>query len=150
MDCHDPSTAVRLAQDILDQPNNGRLRRLGLSMLGINDLPDEQWSGPLPSVDFGTDEVTAAVRALNAAWSQTTLHRLVALRILAWKASMLQRALAEQQDREHKQQIASNGGHTRGMLAPDAAPPSSMAVGTAHDDGGVASDSQPTENSNER
>lgn len=110
------STARQLAQEILDNPSTNRLRLLGLTMLGIERLPDEQWTGPIPTVDFGTDEVSRAIDALSTAWKRTTLHKLVALRTLAWNATMLSRAIELQQRDYHAAMLANNGGHSAGML----------------------------------
>jgi hypothetical protein len=111
-------SAEQLAQAILDQPNTKRLHGLGLTMLGIERLPDEQWTLPVPSVSVATASVTAAVAGINESWSRTLLHRLVAARTLAWEATQLARALELHMKQVHDSRVANNGGNTAGMTYP--------------------------------
>ena len=68
------------------------------ALLGISDVPDETWHGPQPDEANGKDTLGGAIDRLSAEWTMTDLHRLVALRRVAWAAMQLARSIEKKLD----------------------------------------------------
>jgi hypothetical protein len=66
---------------------------LAEALLGLTDIPDETWHGPLPPGDGAERALTVAIDRLSTEWPLTDVHRLVALRRVAWAASQLSRVM---------------------------------------------------------
>jgi len=73
------------------------------ALLGITDVPGELWHDPLPPTDAGERMLSVAIDRLSTEWPLTALHRLVALRRVAWAASQLARRVEKSLDESNKQ-----------------------------------------------
>jgi hypothetical protein len=89
-------------EDQLARSPTNSARQIAEALLGISDVPDETWHGPLPT-DTGQRTLSVAIDRLSSEWEQTGLHRLVALRRVAWAASQLARVVEKSLDEEAKQ-----------------------------------------------
>ena len=70
------------------------------ALLGITDVPGELWHDPLPPSAAGERLLSVAIDRLSVDWSLTNLHKLVALRRVAWAASQLARVVEKSLDED--------------------------------------------------
>jgi hypothetical protein len=70
------------------------------ALLGITDVPGELWHDPLPPLADGERTLSVAIDRLSGDWSLTKLHKLVALRRVAWAASQLARVVEKSLDED--------------------------------------------------
>jgi hypothetical protein len=94
-------TLLAMAEQLQRSPTDSS-RKVAESLLAISDVPDETWHGPLPT-DTGERMLSVAIDRLSAEWTLTKLHRLVAVRRVAWAAQQLARVIEKSLDADLKQ-----------------------------------------------
>ena len=97
------STMLAMADQLRHNPSDSA-RRVAEALLGIDDVPGELWADPLPPADTGERMLSVAIDRLSSEWSLTSLHRLVALRRVAWAAAQLARVVEKELDAASKGQ----------------------------------------------
>ena len=85
-------TLFAMAVQLRSNPSTSAIK-LAEALLGISDVPEELWRDPLPPGDSGKSLLATAIDRLSAEWTLTDLHRLVALRRVAWSAMQLARVI---------------------------------------------------------
>lgn len=91
------TTLAAMSNQLRSNPSSASIK-LAEALLGISDVPDETWHGPLPGFGTGKDALAAAIDRLSPEWEMTDLHKLVALRRVAWAASQLARVIEKKLD----------------------------------------------------
>lgn len=94
-------TLLAMADQLARSPTDSA-KKVAASLLDISDVPDETWHGPLPT-DNGQQALSVAIDRLSVEWELTSLHKLVALRRVAWAAMQLARVVEKSLDEDAKQ-----------------------------------------------
>jgi hypothetical protein len=79
-------------------------------------VPSELWGEVVPDEAAGAAGLKQAITVLNAQWSRGKVARLVAVRNLAWAATLLGRRLEKDCDEDAKKLVAANKGSTAGLF----------------------------------
>jgi hypothetical protein len=95
------ATLLAVAEQLRRSPTSST-SAVAEALLGITDVPDETWRGPLPPLEGAERALSIAIDRLSAEWNLTGLHRLVALRRVAWAASQLARVVEKSLDEESR------------------------------------------------
>jgi len=97
------ATLRAMSEQLRNNPTDSS-RRVAEALLAIDDIPPELWADPLPPTDTGERILSVAIDRLSAEWKLTNLHKLVALRRLAWAASQMARVVEKKLDEEARKQ----------------------------------------------
>jgi hypothetical protein len=123
------SELMQLADYLLTHPTSRIFYERALEELGIapETVPSELWGETTPDEATGAATLKQAITVLNEQWTRGKLMRYVAVRNLAWAATLLARRLEKDIDEDAKKIIARNGGSTAGLLRAFVATPATRA-----------------------
>jgi len=119
MGTNEQTPILQLADYLATNPTSKIFYERALLTLGIdpNEIPSESWGTPTPTEERASEELKKAIKLLNEYWSGTDVHRRVAVRNLAWQATLLARRLDADAEAKTKYVVKRNGGHTAGLFS---------------------------------
>jgi len=125
---------MQLANYLLTHPTSRVFYERALLELGIHPdtVPTELWGESVPDEAHGAAKLKEAITILNAQWTRGKLPRLVAVRNLAWQATLLARRLEKDATADAESIIAKNNGSTAGLLQAFIPAPATRAELNAH------------------
>jgi len=109
---------MQLADYLLTHPTSRIFYERALLEMGIHPetVPSELWGETTPDEATGAEALKQAIAILNAQWGRGRLARLIAVRNLAWQATLLGRRLEKDAEEDAKGIVRKNGGSTAGIL----------------------------------